>query len=99
MGERLLAYPDIDGVDDIPAAGLEVVLPPLIQAAIEKRELSRRTDPQQVPLTSAAIFVGTALVIATARSRIGRACLSRAAGAVVARNWRVRAGCRDEIRP
>ena len=63
VAERLLAFPDLDGVEDLTGEGLDTLLPPLIDRAIRAGELPRRTDRQGVLLSLASIFLGAPVVL------------------------------------
>lgn len=61
--ERQLAYPDRPGIEAIEAAGLDDILPPLLDRAVERGELPATVDRQQAFLALTAIFFGVPLVL------------------------------------
>ncbi len=61
--ERALRFPDLDDLDSLPAAGLEVLLPTLAEEALAKGELPPGTDLRLLVITLAALFFGTPLVL------------------------------------
>lgn len=58
LAERLVAFPDLEGVDTLPAMGLESIFPEQINKAIALSELPADTDVQTVMISLAAIFFG-----------------------------------------
>jgi len=61
--EKWLFFPDIDDVENIEGMGLESILPPLITKAIEAKELSVKTNQEQLFLTLSSLFFGSALLL------------------------------------
>lgn len=61
--EKWLFFPDIDEVENIEGMGLESILPPLITKAIEAKELSVKTNQEQLFLTLSSLFFGSALLL------------------------------------
>ena len=61
--DRLLAYPGRDGIESVPAVGLDGLLPPLIERAVVEGDLPAATDPQLALLGFAAIFFGVPIVL------------------------------------
>jgi AcrR family transcriptional regulator len=62
LAERLLAYPDLDGIADVPAAGLDAIVPPLLEQAVASGELPRHVDRSAALLAIASIFFGVPIV-------------------------------------
>ncbi len=62
-GEKWLFFPDIDGVETLDGAGLETILPPLLQKAKKSGELSKKTDTKLLFLTLSSLFFGTSLLL------------------------------------
>lgn len=63
LGERLLAFPELNGVDDLEGEGLDTLLPPLIDRAVRAGELPKRINRDQVLVGLAAIFLGLPVVL------------------------------------
>ncbi len=63
IGEKWLFFPDIDSVEALEGAGLETILPPLIQQAKENGELTKETDTKLLFLTLSSLFFGTSLLL------------------------------------
>ena len=63
LAERLLALPELDGIEDLEGEGLDTLLPPLIDRAIRARELPTRTDRQAVFIALTTIFLGLPVVL------------------------------------
>ncbi|MDQ6978246.1 MAG: hypothetical protein Q9M75_09035 [Ghiorsea sp.] len=63
LAERLLAFPDLEGVDTLPAEGLNSIFPKLIQQAIDASELPQSTHVEAAMLGLTAIFFGVPLVM------------------------------------
>ena len=61
--ERLLAYPDLPGIEDVPPGGLEGVLVPNLQHAIDTGELPSNTHLPTVMVSLAAVFHGVPLAL------------------------------------
>ncbi len=61
--ERRLALPNVEDVDDLPAVGLDGILPPLIRAAIRANELPRGTDVAGTMLAFATVFFGVPVTL------------------------------------
>ncbi len=62
--ERLLAFPELDGIEDLPARGLESILPGHLAEAVERGDLPATTDIGVVTAALASIFFGVPLVFA-----------------------------------
>jgi AcrR family transcriptional regulator len=62
VAERLLAFPDLSGIETETAVGVEELLPPLLYRAIETGELPRDTDRAAVLTALSAIFFGVPVV-------------------------------------
>lgn len=63
LAERSVAYPDRPGIETIPAAGLDSLLPPLVAQAIAAGELPPATDPTAAFLGLAAMFFGVPMCL------------------------------------
>lgn len=63
LAERLGAYPDLEGIEKIPASGLEAILPGLLAAALERGEISQDADTDFLFLNLASIFFGTPVIL------------------------------------
>jgi AcrR family transcriptional regulator len=61
--ERALAFPDLAGIEEVPAGGLETVLVPNLQHAIEHGALPPNTHLHSVMVTLVALFYGTPLAL------------------------------------
>lgn len=61
--ERLLAFPDLEGIEDVPAGHLGTILPRLIDRAVERGELPAGVDRTAVLATLATIFFGVPVVL------------------------------------
>jgi AcrR family transcriptional regulator len=56
--DRVVAFPDRPGIEDVPAGGLDTVLPPLIDRAVLGGELPESTDRNMALLGFSTIFLG-----------------------------------------
>ncbi len=63
LAERLAAYPDLPGIDALPARGLDAILPELLAAAKAHGELPRDADTEFVFLNLSSIFFGTPVIL------------------------------------
>jgi AcrR family transcriptional regulator len=63
LAERLGAFPDLAGIEALPARGLEVVLPGLLAAAKSRGELPADADLEFLFLNLATLFFGTPVVL------------------------------------
>lgn len=63
LAERLIAFPDRPGIEDVPAVGLDGLLPPLVDRAIAQGDLPARLDRRAAFLGLSAIFFGVPLVL------------------------------------
>jgi AcrR family transcriptional regulator len=63
LAERLLAFSDLDGVDDLEGQGLNSLLPPLIDRAVRAGELPKKTDRVALLVALAAVFLGLPVVL------------------------------------
>jgi AcrR family transcriptional regulator len=61
--ERLLAFPDLSGIEDTPAEGLESILVPNLRKAVEKGELPANTLLPTVLVSLISIFYGVPLAL------------------------------------
>lgn len=64
--ERLEAFPNLADIDSLPAGGLEAVLVPNLQHAIERGELPANTHVHSVMVALISIFYGVPLTLARA---------------------------------
>lgn len=74
LAERLLAYPDLPGIDELPARGLDTILPELLSEAKRLGEIPPEVDEQLVFVTLLSIFFGAPVVL--------RGCGSETLGAI-----------------
>jgi AcrR family transcriptional regulator len=58
LAERLQAFPDMDGIEDIPSEGLDSILSGLLGRAIEQGQLPQETDREVVILALVSLFFG-----------------------------------------
>lgn len=58
VAERLLAFPDLEGIEEVTGVGLEELLPPLVDRAIAGGQLPGSTDAAAVLAALGAIFFG-----------------------------------------
>lgn len=63
LAERLAAFPGREGIEDVPARGLDSLLPELLARAVEQKELPANTDVQAAFLGLTAIFFGVPAVL------------------------------------
>jgi AcrR family transcriptional regulator len=63
LADRLVAYPDRDGIETVPATGLSGLLPPLIARAIREGELPATTDRKTALLSLTSVFFGVPLML------------------------------------
>ncbi len=63
LAERLLAFPDLSGIEDISAAGLDQLLPPLLDMAVKSGELPRNIDRDAAMVAMASVFFGTPVTV------------------------------------
>jgi AcrR family transcriptional regulator len=63
LAERLLAFPDLQGIEDVPAGHLGTLLPWLIDRAIAGGELPADVDRATVLATLATVFFGVPVVL------------------------------------
>ncbi len=61
--ERLLRFPDYEGVEQLPAEGLGVLLPRLLEQALARGELPPQTDIAALGLTLSSLFFGVPLCV------------------------------------
>ena len=66
LAERLMAYPELDLVDDLPADGFDTLVSKNLEVAIEKGELPAATNVLQTRIHLEAIFFGIPLVTGVA---------------------------------
>lgn len=63
LAERLLAFPDLEGIGDVPGMGLDALIPPLLEQAVAAGELPRGADLKQALLGVASVFFGVPLAL------------------------------------
>ncbi len=68
LAERLMAYPDLDLVDDLPADGFETLVGRNLEIALEKGELPAGTDLAQTRVLLESVFFGIPLVLGVSRA-------------------------------
>lgn len=61
--ERLLAHPDLPGVEELPARGLDAILPELLAQAKLSGQIPGEVDEQLVYVALLSIFFGTPVVL------------------------------------
>lgn len=61
--DRVLAYPGRTGIEDVPSVGLDALLPPLIERAIDEGELPGALDRRVAFIGLAAIFFGVPVAL------------------------------------
>lgn len=63
IAERLLAHPDLPGVDELPARGLDAILPELLAEAKRSGQIPAGVDESFVFVTLLSIFFGAPVVL------------------------------------
>jgi hypothetical protein len=63
IAERLLAHPDLPGVDELPARGLDAILPELLAEAKRSGQIPAEVDEQFVYVTLLSVFFGAPVVL------------------------------------
>jgi AcrR family transcriptional regulator len=63
VADRLAAYPDRPGITEVPAVGLDGLLPPLIDRAVRNRELPSSLDRRAAFLALTSLFFGVPLML------------------------------------
>jgi len=61
--ERLLAFPELEGIDDMESTGLDQVLVPNLQHAIERGELPANTPLHAIIVALVSLFYGIPLAL------------------------------------
>lgn len=61
--ERVLAFPGLDGIEEAPAAGLDAVLVPALQQAIERGELPPNSAMPTLLVGLVALFYGVPMTL------------------------------------
>ena len=56
--EKVLAFPGLDGIEQVRGAGLDTLLPPLLEQAVARGELPKSLERGQALLAIAAVFFG-----------------------------------------
>jgi len=62
LAERLLVFPDLPGIEEEEAMGVEELLPPLLARAVRAGELPPKTNTAEVQGALTAIFFGVPVV-------------------------------------
>jgi AcrR family transcriptional regulator len=63
LAERLLAFPDMPGIDTAPARGLDSLLPELLRRAVKQGELPKSTKIDDAFLGLSALFFGIPMIL------------------------------------
>jgi AcrR family transcriptional regulator len=63
LAERVVAFPGREAIADLPARGLDSLLPELLTRAVAGGELPPRTDVMRATLGLSAIFLGVPIAI------------------------------------
>jgi AcrR family transcriptional regulator len=63
LAERLLAFPALEGIESVPASGLEAIFPELIGAAKASGELPEDADADFLFVNLATLFFGAPVVL------------------------------------
>ncbi len=63
LAERLLAYPELEGIGEVQGAGLDALLPPLLEQAVENGELPPALDRQGAVVALASLFFGVPIIL------------------------------------
>ena len=63
VADRLLWYPELPGVESIPAVGILGILRPRIRRALDAHEISGSVDPETVLRALYSIFVGVPVLL------------------------------------
>ncbi|HHH47579.1 MAG TPA: TetR/AcrR family transcriptional regulator [Gammaproteobacteria bacterium] len=61
--ERLLRFPDLPGVENLPSEGLDAILPRFLQIAIDRGELPSSSDIRSLTLALSSLFFGVPLCV------------------------------------
>lgn len=56
--EKLLAFPELGGIEHVRGAGLDTLIPPLLEQAVARSELPKTLDRRQALLAIASVFFG-----------------------------------------
>lgn len=62
LAERLLAFPELDGIEHVPAGHLGTLLGSLVERAVDEGELPGTVDRRAVLATLATVFFGVPVV-------------------------------------
>lgn len=63
LAERQLAFPNLEGIEDVPDTGIEKLLADGLQKAIDSRDLPANTPINTVMVTLLSIFYGVPLAL------------------------------------
>ena len=63
LAERRERFAELDGIDTLPALGLDSLLPWLLEEAVRRGELSEEAPRELLFLTLAAVFFGTPIAL------------------------------------
>jgi AcrR family transcriptional regulator len=67
LAERLLYFGDHEGIEAMPAEGIDTIVPRQLEVAIARGELPADADVQLLMTTLVALFFGTPLLLAKAQ--------------------------------
>jgi AcrR family transcriptional regulator len=62
LAERLLAYPELRGIETLPAEGLDSLLPPFLERAVAAGELPKDLDRETAMQAIISVFFGVPIV-------------------------------------
>ncbi|MHB1222489.1 MAG: TetR/AcrR family transcriptional regulator [Gemmatimonadaceae bacterium] len=63
LAERLLAFPELDGMEDVRGQGLDELLPPLLERAVAAGELPSPLDRDTAVVALVTIFLGAPVAL------------------------------------
>ena len=63
LAEKLMAFPDLKGIEEIEEGGLNIVFIPFLMEAVELGELPPNTDINLVSISLSSIFLGVPLIM------------------------------------
>lgn len=61
--ERLIRFPDLDGIESMPEGGFTILLKECIESAIKDKKLPMSTDPEKAVLALACLFYGVPIMV------------------------------------
>ncbi len=68
LAERLIAFPEHEGIEDVASGGVESVLVPNLEQAMQKKELPANTPLPLVMMSLAGIFYGVPMALLPAQA-------------------------------